>query len=1358
VAGAAALAALVAGNGRTLPDLPGVSDASRAATATLLEAIDRLFRRRRGQLVTYVRNVIEQEMPDAPASRVEELARQEVQRELEFQRKARARLAADLPRALGNADQRVREAEVRQIMDREKRYLGQRESAAASRVVAALEHDLLKGLSPEGAYWQLSPLVREHTLGCLALGGKVWSWPVLDEVHPQLHAGCQCRLLGVQEAIDAGLMTRDELPDPSDAAARAQSIAAEVRRLEESMAPEELSAVIADLERVRIMEARERRAMRWAAGTVKGGEFRPTRGGDPGKTAVTKLAHQLSLGDIAGRRDAGAGRSVHLRGQERFIPEQQHWDERIGGVRYTSPAGGTNVYRDGVLIGKDHPDLMEPGGLHPPAPPSKVEQPNATAANTPDPPLDGSDRPTIAAQTPVEGIPDYTGTELTLGKRAGGSQGAMFAFDKAGTRWLVKDYRGNQDRIATELLSNAIYREMGAPAANAGTYELHGEPDFSKVPDVKIADEPPLPKLGKGRRMSTGVIVREPDGSMWVYEPKGHYCVPLDTDVLTEEGWKAHDEVRAGDRTLGFNPATGQNEWTSITAVHHYDNAPMVRYGTQKWSVRCTPNHRWLLEGMPRVTRAEQARRVSHKREAIRELLAEGVSQTRIAERVGCSQGLVSLVARSKVGRLRGRDEERLPNGYAMAQAHEGVAKTRRLRLAAPHGEGDERVMPSDAALIAWLVTDGCIRHSRGPGTALSASITQGKARGVEALEELLEGVPHTRHARGDGCTTYRLRAEALRGLLARTAWDAHKESVPKLVLNLAPDALRAFMHAAWLAEGEAGRSRLWQNDGPVQEALVIGAYRLGQRPVVTGARRCKAVGLNAPTITGRRVAAVADGSAPAWCVTTELGTWTMRQGGVVALTGNSGYEHTFPKGGLENGLSPQQNALKELWEETGLHAAIDGFVGDFKGDTGTSRYYVASRTGGTPHPPDATPYTPGGSETAAVKRLTPEEARQALNKPRDQTILDAVLSMPVPEAGKADTFPEPVKGPALAYPTVPGDVREWKGGKQEWGPSRRLGEHYMTDALVANWDVAGLTKDNVLWQADPENPTGEDRPVRLDQGGTLQFRAQGQPKPFGPVPTEVWSLRSPKGQAFDTMQVSEADMRDQARAIGDTLTDGKIDQLVDQAPFADSAMRQEVRDALKARVQWMRDFADGEQQLPQPLEGAAARRALAADQRDLQVFPEEHAALDDFARGGWKDVNAHMRSGADKSKTTPEVREMVKQLDGLTRAAKLADDVHAYVAYDPAKLGDPQQLVGRTLSDKGFATAVLGRGALSGAPGVIRLTLPAGSHAVYAQGVEGLDDLPRSVEMVLARGGRWRVQMVSYENGRPIVTAVLLP
>lgn len=61
------------------------------------------------------------------------------------------------------------------------------------------------------------------------------------------------------------------------------------------------------------------------------------------------------------------------------------------------------------------------------------------------------------------------------------------------------------------------------------------------------------------------------------------------------------------------------------------------------------------------------------------------------------------------------------------------------------------------------------------------------------------------------------------------------------------------------------------------------------------------------------------------------------------------GYKNTFPKGKEEDEMSWQANAIKEVYEESGLKVAIIGFLGDVERSTSVTRYYRAVRVGGSP-------------------------------------------------------------------------------------------------------------------------------------------------------------------------------------------------------------------------------------------------------------------------------------------------------------------------------------------------------------------------------------------------------------------------
>lgn len=65
----------------------------------------------------------------------------------------------------------------------------------------------------------------------------------------------------------------------------------------------------------------------------------------------------------------------------------------------------------------------------------------------------------------------------------------------------------------------------------------------------------------------------------------------------------------------------------------------------------------------------------------------------------------------------------------------------------------------------------------------------------------------------------------------------------------------------------------------------------------------------------------------------------------------HGGYTNTFPKGKLEaaGGIGLRANALKEVFEESGLHVALTGFLCDSIRSTSVTRYYLARRVGGNP-------------------------------------------------------------------------------------------------------------------------------------------------------------------------------------------------------------------------------------------------------------------------------------------------------------------------------------------------------------------------------------------------------------------------
>lgn len=370
-------------------------------------------------------------------------------------------------------------------------------------------------------------------------------------------------------------------------------------------------------------------------------------------------------------------------------------------------------------------------------------------------------------------------------------------------------------------------------------------------------------------------------------------------------------------------------------------------------------------------------------------------------------------------------------------------------------------------------------------------------------------------------------------------------------------------------------------------------------------------------------------------------------------------------------------------------------------------------------------------------------------------------LGIAVPEAGTL-TFEGK---PALAYPLVDGVPGGYKTGLRVERPSVALAQGFMADALLGNWDVVGLEHDNLLWPegTTPESLDEHTVATRLDHGGTFQFRAMGGKKSFGPVPTEVWTMASANGgQAFGTMALTDEVKRAGAATIAKELDPATVDALVAAAPFKSEKMRGEVAEALKARVAWMADYAEGRVHEPKAAEGKAALAVLKGGQSKVALFPEQETALEAWANGWDADVNDHLRTGAAKDAAAKEVRFLVRELDSLTRHVRTPDDVTLYANLSGRVRPDDgwASMVGRSFEEPGFLGLASSRHvADKEGDATVRLLVPKGSKALYLKGLPGVTTkFAAQPEVVVGRRSRLHVVRVVVENGRHVIDAILLP
>ncbi|SDI62037.1 WXG100 family type VII secretion target [Actinokineospora alba] len=381
-------------------------------------------------------------------------------------------------------------------------------------------------------------------------------------------------------------------------------------------------------------------------------------------------------------------------------------------------------------------------------------------------------------------------------------------------------------------------------------------------------------------------------------------CLTTDAMILTRRGWLKHEQVRAGDETIGYNQATGCSEWTRVTQVHHYEDAPLVTISNSRWSATATPNHRWLRVESRRVPDAEEC----------------GLCEwpTGVRRRGKTTKGGLRL----HLAKMHGT---RLPPADATPAAGfvttDRIASHTRLMVAAPaKTEQGLDVTVTEAAILGWIAGDGHVETRK---HRPSMSIAQSKPTFVVKLRQLLDGVPHADYIDdrgGNSCGPrhqFRLDPDYAVDLLRR-AGNPKTDAVAQ-VLAMSSEQRAAWLEAITDAEANAA-GYIYQSPGEILEAITLAVYLTGRKPRVGHVTRKNAptawapeayVRANLPTVSGNSLTKKPAGRGAVWCVTTDLGTWTARDGDDVFLTGNSNAAKGTPSKGLMQCIDPTFQAHK---------------------------------------------------------------------------------------------------------------------------------------------------------------------------------------------------------------------------------------------------------------------------------------------------------------------------------------------------------------------------------------------------------------------------------------------------------------
>ena len=355
---------------------------------------------------------------------------------------------------------------------------------------------------------------------------------------------------------------------------------------------------------------------------------------------------------------------------------------------------------------------------------------------------------------------------------------------------------------------------------------------------------------GDGKLMATGTKKEDVKG-FGDYIEKAE-CVPLDTRILTAEGWKTHDELRLGEPVLAYDVETENMGWVPLLAVRRYEDTPVVRAHNGKgFDVVCTPDHKWAV----RYTVVNRAKKYIYRK------LHETVRLTK-------------------------------PSAITVASVAPG---------------GLSSVTPQQAFLMGMLITDGCVRYN---GKHIRGYICQSKPDITATIRESLIGVPHREEPIAAHTRTFP--TGKTYDCLAGHRWhitagylhdlhDAfgivHETELPSVIAGLSTEARSAMLGAMMLADGEKngnfaqmpGRNDwvidLWTALCALEGNMVCKAAIRDTCGGIWVARRKKT-----RTVWASNVVVEDAGTADVWCPQTPFGTWVARfSNDVVTITGNTG-------------------------------------------------------------------------------------------------------------------------------------------------------------------------------------------------------------------------------------------------------------------------------------------------------------------------------------------------------------------------------------------------------------------------------------------------------------------------------------
>ncbi len=316
-------------------------------------------------------------------------------------------------------------------------------------------------------------------------------------------------------------------------------------------------------------------------------------------------------------------------------------------------------------------------------------------------------------------------------------------------------------------------------------------------------------------------------------------CVPLTTEILTRRGWKKYDELIESDETIGYN--NGRSEWTKINGIKKYDNAPLVKFGDNKWNAICTDQHKWLISENNVVN--------------LRPLTEWPESK--------------DYKSRKKI-KIEGKR----------------IKQKTELITSATFIGGENKLTCDEAALLAWIFSNGIlIGNRKNPTGALVTDITTKLTEKIKNLLIRLEALSDDKHAER---STFNIKTSVFEKIWKKS--ELNEKTISELVLEMQPDVRKTWFDTWCMLSRAKNKKTIIQIKDETLDALALCAFLEGKQGVKRGNKNeCSNISWLEKPRNPKKCIVKPHGHGSVWCPNTELGSWTARtEEGHIFLTGNT--------------------------------------------------------------------------------------------------------------------------------------------------------------------------------------------------------------------------------------------------------------------------------------------------------------------------------------------------------------------------------------------------------------------------------------------------------------------------------------